>query len=110
MKKNEYTIGGKVFNYLACGRPVLSSRMSALERLLGNEIYYYDDISSFVTQVKSILTAGGGEKRYRTLAERYDWRNMAKSYEKVLQRAAIQSSISTNHGAPSPPDSDQAGF
>ena len=35
MKKNEYAAGGKVFNYLACGRPVLSSRMIALERLLG---------------------------------------------------------------------------
>ena len=28
MKKNEYTVGGKVFNYLACGRPVLSSSSS----------------------------------------------------------------------------------
>jgi glycosyltransferase involved in cell wall biosynthesis len=88
MKKNEYAAGGKVFNYLACGRPVLSSRMISLERLLGNEIYYYDDVESFVTQVKSILSAGGGEKRYRTLAERYDWREMARIYEKVLQKAS----------------------
>jgi glycosyltransferase involved in cell wall biosynthesis len=88
MKKNEYTIGGKVFNYLACGRPVLSSRMFALERLLGEEIFYYDDMESFAAQVKNILTAGGGEKRYRTLAERYDWRNMARKYEEVLKKSA----------------------
>ena len=52
MKKNEYAAGGKVFNYLACGRPVLSSRMIALERLLGDEIYYYDDVESFIAQVE----------------------------------------------------------
>ncbi|MDD4653656.1 MAG: glycosyltransferase [Methanothrix sp.] len=87
MKKNEYAAGGKVFNYLACGRPVLSSRMISLERLLGDEIYYYDDVASFAAHVKNILTAGGGEKRYRALAERYDWREMAEDYEKVLQKA-----------------------
>jgi glycosyltransferase involved in cell wall biosynthesis len=41
MKKNEYAAGGKVFNYLACGRPVLSSRMISLEKLLGDgELHY----------------------------------------------------------------------
>ena len=87
MKKNEYAAGGKVFNYLACGRPVLSSRMIALEKLLGDEIYYYDDVESFIMQVKKILAAGNDEKRYRSLAEKYDWREIAHAYEKVLQKA-----------------------
>ena len=55
MKKNEYAAGGKVFNYLACGRPVLSSRMISLERLLGDEIYYYDDVESFIIAGKEGL-------------------------------------------------------
>ncbi|MDD2836273.1 MAG: glycosyltransferase [Methanothrix sp.] len=88
MKKNEYAAGGKVFNYLACGRPVLSSRMISLEKLLGDEIYYYDDVESFIMQVKKVLAAGDNEKRFRSLAERYDWREMAQSYEKVLQKAS----------------------
>jgi glycosyltransferase involved in cell wall biosynthesis len=86
MKKNEYAAGGKVFNYLACGRPVLSSRMISLEKLLGDEIYYYDDVESFIMQVKRVLAAGIDEKRYRSLAEQYDWREIAEVYEKVLQR------------------------
>lgn len=88
MKKNEYAAGGKVFNYLSCGRPVLSSRMISLEKLLGDEIYYYDDAESFAMQVKNILKAGIDGKRYRSLAEKYDWREMACSYEKVLQKAS----------------------
>jgi glycosyltransferase involved in cell wall biosynthesis len=86
MKKNEYAAGGKVFNYLACGRPVLSSRMISLERLLGDEIYYYDDVESFIMQVKRVLAAGIDEKRYRSLAEKYDWRIISQHYEQALER------------------------
>jgi glycosyltransferase involved in cell wall biosynthesis len=88
MKKNQYVVGGKLFNYLACGRPVLSSRMISLERLLGDEIYYYDDAESFIMQVKSILNAGIDEKRYRSLAEKYDWRKIARKYEEVLEKSS----------------------
>jgi glycosyltransferase involved in cell wall biosynthesis len=88
MKKNEYAAGGKVFNYLACGRPVLSSRMISLERLLGDEIYYYDDVESFVEETKTILARATDEKRYRSIAEKYDWRLISKDYEKVLEEAS----------------------
>ena len=87
MKKNEYAAGGKVFNYLSCGRPVLSSRMVSLERLLRDEIYYYDDVESFVGQVQSILAAEDNERKNRSLAEKYDWRAIARQYEKVLRKS-----------------------
>ena len=88
MKKNELTVGGKVFNYLACGRPVLSSRMISLERLLRDEIYYYDDVASFVEQTKMILRSEIDSEENRHIAERYDWRRIADVYEKVLQRSS----------------------
>ena len=88
MKKNEYAAGGKVFNYLACGRPVLSSRMISLEKLLGDEIYYFDDVESFIAQVNSILSVEPVTERFRSLAERYDWRAISKDYQKVLLEAA----------------------
>ncbi len=89
MKKNEYAAGGKVFNYLACGRPVLSSRMISLERLLGERIYYYDDEESFVEQVGKILSFAGTERMYRSVAESYDWRIISEKYEDVLQKSII---------------------
>jgi len=88
MKKNEYAAGGKVFNYLACGRPVLSSRMIALERLLGDEIYYYDDVESFVAQVKRLQETEIDEEGCRSLAEEYDWRKIARKYERILVNAS----------------------
>lgn len=87
MKKNEYAAGGKVFNYLACGRPVLSSRMISLERLLGDEIYYYDDVESFVQQAKTILGSTDDVAKHRSVAENYDWRALARRYEQILRKA-----------------------
>jgi glycosyltransferase involved in cell wall biosynthesis len=89
MKKNEYTVGGKVFNYLSCGRPVLSSRMVALERLLGNDIAYYDNRESFVAQVNSMLSARQNAISYTAIAKRFDWQDIAHEYAKVLQRAIL---------------------
>jgi glycosyltransferase involved in cell wall biosynthesis len=88
MKKNEYAAGGKVFNYLSCGRPVLSSRTISLERLLGDQIYYYDDVDSFVKEAERILGSPQDAGRYRSLAEEYDWRKIARRYEGVLRRWA----------------------
>jgi glycosyltransferase involved in cell wall biosynthesis len=87
MAKNEMTVGGKVFNYLACGKPVLSSRMHALERMLGDALFYYDDPESFAGQVRAILAAPGDPVRYRRLASEYDWEGLSVQYEKVLKSA-----------------------
>lgn len=87
MAKNEMTIGGKVFNYLACGKPVLSSRMPALEHMLGDALFYYDDVASFTRQVKTILADPGDPSRYRDIAMKYDWNIIAAAYEQVLLAA-----------------------
>jgi len=88
MKKNEYAVGGKIFNYLSCGRPVLSSRMTSLVRVLGDELVYYDDKESFIAEVENMLSASHDERRYREVAERFDWRAIANEYEKVLRQVA----------------------
>ncbi|HUU76687.1 MAG TPA: glycosyltransferase [Methanoregulaceae archaeon] len=88
MKKNELTIGGKVFNYLSCGIPVLSSRMVALEHFFGDQLYYYDDRDSFVNQVRNILINPVAGEDYRSIALQYDWKILAEKYEQVLTRAA----------------------
>jgi len=87
MVKNQFAAGGKVFNYLSCGRPVLSSRMVSLERLLGKSLYYYDDLESFVDQVERILRSPPSTEEERSIAERFDWRGIAGRYEEVLRRA-----------------------
>jgi len=88
VKKNEITVGGKVFNYLACGKPVLSSRMIALENLLGDDLFYYDDESSFTEMVHELLNQKQDEDRYMKIAMDFDWRTIADVYEETLKKAA----------------------
>jgi len=86
MDKNEYAVGGKVFNYLACGRPVLSSRTISLVRVLGDNLFYYDDKDGFVQETKRILETPNNEIKYRELAKTFDWEVLARKYEEVLRR------------------------
>lgn len=86
MKKNEMAVGGKVFNYLSCGVPVLSSRMISLVELLGDDLFYYDDKDSFIKMTKGILSSQHDNRRYREIAKQFDWRTIAKNYEAVLRQ------------------------
>jgi len=45
-------------------------------------------VESFIAQVNSILSVEPTTKRFRSLAERYDWRAISKDYQKVLLEAA----------------------
>lgn len=84
MKKNDMTIGGKVFNYLACGKPVLSSRMAALEHFFGDALFYYDDTESFLRQVRLIEGSEIDGPKYRAIAVRNDWHDLADQFRAVL--------------------------
>ena len=84
VKKNEITVGGKIFNYLACGKPVLSSRMIALENLLGNNLFYYDDKMSFIRMINKLLEPADDRDNYIKISQNFDWKNIATRYNQIL--------------------------
>lgn len=86
VQKNQITVGGKVFNYMACGKPVLSSRMKALESLLGNDLFYYDDVLSFRNCVNNLLNSTIDSEKYISLASKFDWASIAENYESFLNK------------------------
>lgn len=88
MKKNDMTVGGKIFNYLSCGKSILSSRMAALEHFFGDALFYYDDRESFLQQVRLIEQAEHNSTRYRSIAVRYDWHTLAHQYRTILDNYA----------------------
>ncbi len=88
VKKNEITVGGKIFNYLACGKPVLSSRMPALENLLGNILFYYKDENDFIDSVNRLLKSQIDADRYINTASNFDWKIIANKYDEVLNSAS----------------------
>ena len=85
MKKNLFTVGGKIFNYLACGVPVLSSRMPAVEEELGDAISYYDDAQSLAEGVRALTTHPPDPDRLMGVAKKYDWDRISQDYEAFLR-------------------------
>jgi hypothetical protein len=67
--------------------------MISLERLLGDEIYYYDDEESFASQIEKIMTMEANEQKYRSIAQKYDWRQISLKYEEVLKMAAKERTL-----------------
>jgi glycosyltransferase involved in cell wall biosynthesis len=107
MIKNKYSAGGKVFNYLSCGTPVLSTDVVSLRRMFSvypvNErgVYFYDNtqdgigFSSEFTKVMESSSQFNYEK-FRTIALKYDWKKLAKGYLDVLHYADIKNLNSRN--------------
>lgn len=84
MDKNNYSAGGKVFMYSACNIPTISSRVESLYNLIGNMIYYYDDVNDFIDKVNYILKYNNKDHHYRECISRFDWKKLAKEYERVI--------------------------
>jgi glycosyltransferase involved in cell wall biosynthesis len=97
VKKNDITVGGKLFNYLACGVPVLSSRMRAVENLLGDNLFIYDDEKTFVRSVNYILETQQIQQDYIDIAKTFDWKKIEVEYEGVLRALTRNTYHRNNH-------------
>jgi glycosyltransferase involved in cell wall biosynthesis len=87
LSMNKMTIGGKVFNYLACGKPVMSSNMEPLEKLFSNEdgMYFYSTKNDLIQLIPKILEQKHDRIHYRNVAKQYDWNIISTKYEQVLK-------------------------
>jgi glycosyltransferase involved in cell wall biosynthesis len=86
MEKNLSTVGGKIFNYLACGVPVLSSRMPAVVEELGDVLLYYDDRSSLLQGIATLTRDPPGPELLMNTAKQYDWGRLAAEYAGFLKK------------------------
>jgi len=91
MTKNLYAAGGKVFAYLACGKPVLSSMSPSLESLFGTSsgIRFYENEETLVLQVQEMLQVAWDPLFLRSLVTDYDWSRIAQRYVSVLQSVSM---------------------
>jgi membrane-bound lytic murein transglycosylase MltF len=59
--------------------------MIALVEELGDDLFYYDDVGTFRTQVETILESQPEDNKYRKVAEDFDWRLIARQYGEILK-------------------------
>lgn len=86
---NQARCPDKLFEYLACGKPVISSRISEVVRIGSNAVKYYDDSESLTKVTLEILQDNNlresMKKAALDISKDYDWEAIAMRYRKVLQ-------------------------
>lgn len=88
----------KYFEYLACGKPMLSTRLPEIERVGSGIVWFYEDPDSFCDQAKKILRENAifaleVAMENAKFAKEYDWDNIAKKLEELIMQTRNLPSI-----------------
>jgi len=82
----------KLFEYMACEKPVISTNISPVKSLVGDDIFYAANSKEYANKIdllyqnKDLRTKKG--KIGRKIAEKYDWEEITFKLEKLLIKAA----------------------
>lgn len=83
---NRYSAGGKMFNYLACGVPMLSTPHCSPPFPPDNGAYwFYNNPVEFRTLVDEILSTPIERYKLHDMSLKYDWKRLAKEYYDVIK-------------------------
>jgi len=89
IRLNQARCPDKLFEYLACGKPVVSTRLSEVARLGRDAVKFYDDTQSLTEVLSNVLqdTVLQDSMKMTALdvARNYDWQSIAKKYREVLK-------------------------
>jgi glycosyltransferase involved in cell wall biosynthesis len=82
----------KLFEYLACGKPVVSTNIVEVMRIASGIPLFAEGGRGFAERVVEVLSSDGYRKslceRGRSFALKYDWAKVASAYESVLEQVA----------------------
>jgi len=105
---NQNNFPSKVFDYALCGRAILSSRISGVDRVLGDQAFYYDAAGhpeSLREALERIARIEPEELRRRGAAiqervcQQYTWTIQAARMEEFLQNLARPERTSPQRGS-----------
>jgi glycosyltransferase involved in cell wall biosynthesis len=78
----------KLFEYLACGKPVISTRLPEVIRVAKDAVRIYDDVASLSSLLTNLLSDGAllnsMQKAALENVKDYGWRSIARRYRKLL--------------------------
>lgn len=85
----------KVFEYLACGKPVLTTRLKNVEDIMGNRIFYFSDANELMDQLILIHESSNGNKKIEFqnrdfIINNYSWESIGRNFEQILINAQKQ--------------------
>lgn len=79
----------KLFEYMACERPVISTEISAVKKAVGNMILYSSNSDDYIKKINllnddSKLRKKLGKKGRRLVEKEYNWKVLIKELERIL--------------------------
>jgi Glycosyltransferase len=90
LRLNQARCPDKLFEYLACGKPVVSTRLSEVLRIGQGSVRFYDDASSLTRTLSDILEdvvlPDYMKKEALDIAKNYDWRTITRKYRETLEK------------------------
>ena len=92
LRLNQARCPDKLFEYLACGKPVVSTPISEVVRIGQGAVRFYNDVPGLVTAIMDILSDESlrvrMEKKALLIAKDYSWQVIADIYKNVLGNVA----------------------
>ncbi len=89
---SESAVPLKLFEYMACGKPIISTRLGGIEKVAQDKILYASDKEEYKDKITmlfedDILRKKMGTAGRRFVEENYDWEKIAGRMEKILVEA-----------------------
>jgi len=78
----------KLFEYMACEKPVISTKLRGVYEAVGDRVIYADTAEEIALLVKNLLHCGPSKHDAKMgrefIVDRYDWENIGKEMERIL--------------------------
>lgn len=86
---SENAVPLKLFEYMACEKPVISTRLEGVQQIVGKKIFYADTANEYISLLKSFDKNSEDLQKQLVLncqfvEQNYTWDQTGKSLEKIL--------------------------
>jgi len=85
---SQHAVPLKLFEYFACEKPVISTRIRGIQQAAGNKIFYADTADEYLNLLKNIPTADLTDsirKNREFVTDRFDWEVICRELELLLK-------------------------
>lgn len=95
-----FALPDKLFEYLAAGVPVVSTRLPDVARMFGNSVRFYDDVEDLLMIFRTLMETRGERIDHAggPFMRNYDWRVLSQRYQQLL-RILIENRGGQSHHA-----------
>ena len=82
----------KLFEYMACGKPVVSTPLAGVQECAADRVLYAADAQGYVDALARLLKdPGAGDDARRWVLDNYSWKGIGVRLERLLEDAAARS-------------------